>query len=999
MNSRWIFLLVFWIFCSSAFAQASANPVPPFPDAVKNALAQDPEIAESMNTAMSLWSGEKWSDSVQQWDLLFSKTTKRYGEGHPLTEISAGYLGDSLRGNFDFRRALTLLERAVASSERLLGKDDLYTALALDGLAATLRDLDQPYVSLPLAQRALAIKIRNLGVTHREVAKSIGYLSSNYLDVGEPKAALELSQFELVVLRSIGMVNSREYARALSHLARAYTWEDRLPEAVTTYSQSLLIYEKTVGIEHPEATANLIYLAQTQHSLALFDESLPRLKRALTILEQVHGSTGPNTSSGLMALASIYLSMGQPEIALPLQQRALEIDEKLFQSDHSKIADDLRQIARTLKLSGRLNDALLLTQRALQINEKVYGPAHPYTASSINDLANILVALDQSDKALILQQRALEINEEKLGLSNSETARSLTELAYTYTTLGQFDKALAMGQRALNINQELYGADHPRTFVGLSYMARIYDGLGNRNLAISFLKASVNGFQGLRLNVSRIGKNESESYTNLVSPFYRRLAQLLMQQGRLPEAQVVFDMLKEDEEFDFVRRSDVIDPRRTRIGYNAIENTWMERYGLVSNKLAALGAEMQALKKKEKLGLSTDEKKRIKVLDEDLLAAQTAFNLFLHEMRINFASSGPARSADLVDLSGAAVVELQSLIRELGHDSVLLQYYVTDDHVGMLLTTPGVQLARSTRVNSKDLNRLIAEFRRQLRDPKSNLLPTSQALYQLLVAPVVKDLEQAGAKTVMLYLDGVLRYVPFGALHDGQRYMVQRWNLPIYTSVTKSRLRDAVKPQWQAAGLGLTKSLGEFAALPAVKAEMKSIVKAGSEGLMPGEVHLDAAFTATRLKDVSQRTFQLLHVASHFRFSPGTEANSFLLLGDGQQLTLGDIRTQNYRFDNVDLLTLSACDTGLGGGRDAQGREIEGFGVIAQQQGAKAVLATLWPVSDQSTADLMSDFYRRRQALGLSKAEALTQSQVALLKGKYAHPFYWAPFILMGNWK
>ncbi len=343
---------------------------------------------------------------------------------------------------------------------------------------------------------------------------------------------------------------------------------------------------------------------------------------------------------------------------------------------------------------------------------------------------------------------------------------------------------------------------------------------------------------------------------------------------------------------------------------------------------------------------------------------------------------------------------MQGLLKGIGQDSVLLQYYVTDDKVGMLLTTPGVQLARSTNVSAKDLNRQIAEFRRLLRDPKSDARKASQALYQLLVAPVAQDLEQAGAKTVMLSLDGALRYLPFAALHDGERYLAQRWNLPMYTSVTRNRLRDAATLQWQAAGLGVTRALGEFAALPAVKAEMRSIIKAGGSGILPGEVHLDDAFTAKRFKDVSQRSFQLLHVASHFRFSPGTEVNSFLLLGDGQQLTLGDIRTQNYRFDNVDLLTLSACDTGLGGGRDAQGREIEGFGVIAQQQGAKAVLATLWPVADESTSQLMAEMYRRRQDQQLTKIEALRQAQLSLLaQSRYAHPFYWAPFILMGNWK
>ena len=426
----------------------------------------------------------------------------------------------------------------------------------------------------------------------------------------------------------------------------------------------------------------------------------------------------------------------------------------------------------------------------------------------------------------------------------------------------------------------------------------------------------------------------------------------------------------------------------------------MTRYLEISDKLVALGAEQQALKKQSTLGLSNAQKQRQKALSRDLAIAQKGFESFIMELRNSFVQKGPARTVEVLETSQEALRETQDLLKVLGDDTVLLQYYVTEDKVGMLLTTSGVQLARTTLVNSKELNRQIFEYRRSLRDPKADTLPAAQALYRLLLSPVEKDLEQAGAKKIMLSLDGPLRYLPFAALHDGTQHLVQRWNMPMYTSVTKNKLRDAVTPQWQAAGLGLTRAVGKFSAMPAVKAEMSSIVKTGVTGVLPGEVYLDEAFNAARFKEVSQRKFQLLHVASHFQFSPGTEINSFLLLGDGQQLTLGDIRTKNYRFDNVDLLTLSACDTGLGGGRDAQGREIEGFGVIAQQQGAKAVLATLWPVADQSTAMLMADMYKQRQDKSLTKIEALRQAQISLLsQPKYAHPFYWAPFILMGNWK
>jgi len=988
-----------WAAHSTGLAKPADAGVIPIPAVAIEAMSKDAEIAMLMKSATTLWRNQEWNEAARQWQVIYSLAEGRYGKGQILTELSAAYLGDSLRGRYEFRSALPLLQRAVVSSERLLGSESPYTALVLDGLAATHRALGQPKLALPFAQRALKIKFRNFGETHPEVAKSIGYLCLTYLDLGMPDAALDLAEHEVSMLKVLGMEEHLEFAKALFHLGRAYSWKDRLPDARNAYYRSLSIYEKTIGIDHPEAALSLINLAQTYQSLALYDEALPLLKRALSILERVNGSTGPDTSNGLIALASIYVAVGQPEIALPLQQRALEIDEKLLGFDHPRIAVDLNQIAIALTLLDRVDEALVLRKRALSINEKAYGSTHPTTASSLNDLAETYVALAQFDQALALQQRALAINETELGVENSETARSLIELADTYAALGQHVTALAMGQRALVINETIFGAQHPRTLITLTYVARIVQGMGDDNMAISLLKAAVNGLQGQRAIVARIGNNEYQSYTSLVSPFYQVLVQLLSNQGRLSEAQFVLDMLKEDEQFDFVRRSEVTDPRHTRITYNATENIWMERYRLVSSRLAALGAEEQELQKQSKFGLSAVQKQRKQVLVDDLRVAQIAFNVFLNEMRASFARSGPARTTDIAELNVETVSELQTLIRGLGHDAVLLQYYVTHDQVGMLLTTPGVQLARSINVNAKELNRQIAEFRRMLRDSKSNLLPASQALYQLLVAPVAMDLEQAGAKTVMLSLDGALRYLPFGALHDGQRYLVQRWNLPIYTSVTKNRLRDAVTPQWQAAGLGVTRATGGFEPLPAVKDEMNSIVRTGKSGVLPGEVYLDGAFTAMRLQDVSQRSFQLLHVASHFRFSPGTEVNSFLLLGDGQQLTLGDIRTQNYRFDNVDLLTLSACDTGLGGGRDAQGREIEGFGVIAQQQGAKAVLATLWPVADQSTATLMAEMYRRREEQKLTKTEALRQAQLSLLsQSRYAHPFYWAPFILMGNW-
>jgi CHAT domain-containing protein len=223
-----------------------------------------------------------------------------------------------------------------------------------------------------------------------------------------------------------------------------------------------------------------------------------------------------------------------------------------------------------------------------------------------------------------------------------------------------------------------------------------------------------------------------------------------------------------------------------------------------------------------------------------------------------------------------------------------------------------------------------------------------------------------------------------------------------------------------------------FSALPGVQAELAGIV--GKNGI-PGETHLDQEFTAEQMQASLKQGNPVLHLASHFQFTPGTEADSYLLLGDGSHLSLKDIRQGDYPFGQLDLLTLSACATAMHGGQEANGKEVEGFGALAQIKGAKGVLATLWPIADASTAQLMQTLYRSRQQQHLNKAEALRQAQLALLHGSstsvnlasttergaerlegrassaseapafevnamapFAHPYYWAPFILMGNW-
>ena len=424
---------------------------------------------------------------------------------------------------------------------------------------------------------------------------------------------------------------------------------------------------------------------------------------------------------------------------------------------------------------------------------------------------------------------------------------------------------------------------------------------------------------------------------------------------------------------------------------------------------------------RKKRSRSPEEEARLTQVEADLKVGSKAFDAAMHEIATAYTDT---RTRDLLlrDVKTKSSA-FQPTLKELGHGAVLVQYIILPGKVRILLTTPSVIIAREAVSSEKELNSKIAAFRDILSDPYRDPLPQARALYDLLLGPIADDLRQAGASTLMLSLDGTLRYLPFAALHDGKGYLAQRMSIALYTEAARDKLLARPKTEWEIWGLGLTQAKPGFSALEGVKRELESIV---GQGGVAGSIRLDEQFNEKTLKEGLDKEYPILHIASHFVFTPGNETDSYLLLGTGEKLTLADIR-HGFQFGAVELLTLSACETAMGGGRDAQGVEVEGLGVVVQNKGAKGVLATLWPVADESTALLMQTLYRLRIEKQLTKAEALRQSQLALLTGQatgsgsvkrgarrsdggqaatftadpkapFAHPYFWAPFILMGNW-
>ncbi|MCB4361422.1 CHAT domain-containing protein [Quatrionicoccus australiensis] len=925
---------------------------------------------------------------------------------------------DQLKAAGKYRQALPLARQSLQATTKTLGNFHPITGFRLSDVAILLQLTGSNAHAEPLFVRALAITEKILGPEHPDTGISLDNLAELYRTMGQYARAEPLYIRALAISEAANGLEHLSTSNVLNNLGLLYQAMGQYARAEAFHLRAISITDKHLGPEHPTTGISLNNLALLYQSIGQFAKAEELFIRAVNIGEKHLGPTHPDTGVWLNNLAGLYQQLGQYDRAEPLYSRALAISEKSNGPNHPSTARQLNNLALLYQVMGRYKHAEPLARRALAIGEKYLGPEHPDAGVWINNLALLYYYTGQYARAEPLMLRTLAISEKVEGPEHPSTGIRLNNLAGLYEAMKKPTRAEPLLLRAWRIATN---AGNPsNTWIAQKLLLAFYTDT-QPDLAIWYGKQAVNTLQSVRAGNTGLDKETQKSFLEKNETTYKSLADLLFAQGRLTEGQQVLAMLKEAEYFDFVQRSSASDPRKTQAGFTEQERPWSERYNQISNQLAALGKEREGLLKRVKNGetLAADELARKEKIDADLAVARQAYDAFMVDLKKEFTqNTGADRQQEFGEKNLASLRALQGTLRDLGHGAVTLHYLMTDKRLWILLTTPTVQLKREAAINAADLNRQIGQYREAIarRDPKIKEL--GKALYALLIGPVADDLQQAGAQTLMLSLDGSLRYLPMAALYDGERFVAQRYQLALYTSAATDKLKDKPQASWSLAGYGLTRKVEDFSALPSVKSELEGILLD-----MPGQVKFDQAFTAQAFKSGLENEPPVVHLASHFVFEPGNETNSFLLLGDGQRLSLKEIK-DGYEFVNLDLLTLSACETAVGGGKDANGREVEGFGALAQNQGAKGVLATLWPVADESTGQFMQLFYGIRQKNpGMTKAAAMQLAQLAFIEGRVGsalaevsrgakrreagktapvdatdHPYFWAPFILMGNW-
>jgi CHAT domain-containing protein/Flp pilus assembly protein TadD len=1008
---------------------------------------------------------------------LYRAIGDRGGAAKVLNSIGLLYneLGETLKARDYYKQAVPEFQaagnrRAVAVALNNIGRtyNDLgekrealdYYIKALSGFrviedsngqATLLINVGDVYSSLDEKQTALDYYLLALPIIRalrdpRREEDLLNKLGVAYYSLGKTQKALDT--YEQALALNHQSKDPYNQAITINNLAMVYDNLGDKQKALDFYTQALAILRTLKGQDY-EIAAALNNIGRTYNDLGERQKALDSYKEALSGFRAAKNQYGEGIV--LTNIGEVYYLLGERELALSYFSQALPIRRAV--QDRGGEATTLTGMGVVYESLGEKPEALRHFIQARAIYHDIGNRLGE--AQVFNNLGLLYKHSGERQKALEYYLQALPLFR-AVGSRIGE-ATVLSNIGGAYDDLGDVQRAIAYYIQALPILRAVRTLNSEA--VTLNNLMLAYRSLKNQRLAIFYGKQSVNAYQLLRSNIQDLEKDVQKTYLRSVETTYRGLAELLVMQGRLAEAQQVLNAFKDQQYFDF-------DQTQVRplvpLVRTLREAEYVMRYEQASDTLGAIGGEVAGLKLKLTDRRPTDEEaRRLQQLEAQLTTASAEFSSLLKQSETEF--SKPADEKDKVG-EVPDTTQMQAMLRQLrkdtGQNAVAVYTLFGETKFYAVIVTANDITSVSSAISGEELNKKARDLWGLLQSDAYDPTTLSNDLYNAIFKPIGDKLPK-DTKTILWSLDGNLRYVPMAALYDGRRYLIERYNHVNFTRADRERMTRTVTRRWTATGLGTSAAhkvnlRGEqipLEALPGVSEELRLLFrrKDNPRGIFSGETLQDAKFTKPAMLSALRQRRPLVHIASHFAFRPGDEEHSFLLMGDGTAFTLAEMKQQERLFDGVELLTLSACNTAAQQA-GANGREIDAFAELAQRLGANAVMATLWPVADSSTPWLMRKFYLIRQNRALNKAEALRQAQLALLNGKaeakpspaaqkrlpkiqvladevskqtsdstradlvfvdaknavpftkdpskpFAHPYYWSPFILIGNWQ
>ncbi|MFN6496720.1 MAG: CHAT domain-containing protein [Nostoc sp. DedQUE01] len=771
--------------------------------------------------------------------------------------------------------------------------------------------------------------------------------------------------------------NPSSKAMVLNYLSLAYQQLGNWQQASETISSSLNLIQNSQQAT-PQTKLIFAQALNTQGSLQLAEgkteQALNTWQQAATIY------TAAGYTQGRIG-SLINQAQAQQALGLYLQARKTlaEVEQTLEnQPDEQLKTTGLRSLGNVLKSVGAFADSRRILQQSLELSQNA-SKSQPELSATLLSLGNTAYAQGDTDAALAYYEQA----------ANIVSANSMTQIQ---AQINQLQLLIATGQtkKAENLSVEL----QPKLTNLSPSRSTIYS-------RINFAKSLV-----------KLGTKENATSAKLLAIAIQEAENLSDRQAQSYALGYLGGLYEQTQQWsnaqDLTQQALQI---AQAINAPHIAYQWQWQLGRI---LKAQGEIKQATSAYE-VAFTT-----LKSLRGDLVAINSDIQFSFREavepvyreyvqLLLNPESSQEQLIQARQVIESLQLAELDNFFRSACLQGQIVQIeqiqqsaatviypIILPDRLEVILSLPEQGLRHyATKISQPEVEEVIEQLRENLEKPfttpEGKLL--SAKVYDWLIRPVEAELAQSQVKTLVFILDGALRNVPIAALYDGNNYLVEKYSIALTPGLELLGPRPLRQSKLKTLAAGLTEARHGFSSLPNVSDELKTI-----ESEVPSEVLLNQTFTSAALrKQIDSVPFSVVHLATHGQFSSNAD-ETFVLAWD-KPIKINELKDllrsrEQTTPEPIELLVLSACETAEGDKRAALG-----LAGVAIQAGARSTLASLWSLDDESGARLVGQFYKELATKQVTKAEALRQAQLSLLKDPdYRHPVHWAAYVLLGNW-
>ncbi|HPW63757.1 MAG TPA: CHAT domain-containing protein [Cyclobacteriaceae bacterium] len=888
--------------------------------------------------------------------ILFVITGSAFGQNRSHVKLL-----DSLLSESRYEEVIKLVDQTRAS-------DAVTEILQLNKKVEALIHLGK-FEEAETLLKELPIKIQTIkspGMLAQITQTNLGYL---YLNQGRNDLAIETLTSAATSLQQGG--NSLETAQALTYLGTAFLNTGKYVQAEEQQLMALSLRKDNLPEIHELIAASYNDLGLV-YSLIDLDKALDNYEKATMIYEKLHGKEHPKFAIANTNLGVVYLSLELYGDAVNYFETALKIWEKNYPQPHPSKAFVLRYLGETYSKMGNVTAAIEYYKKSLSMYQESEGNKHPDVAYMYTLLGNVHKSQDKFDEALRDYQLSLIANVNDFN-SENERVNPSSKNFYNGNTLLYSLMSKAQALEARYLRKTLKVSDLTLGLATLQVCDTLIDKLRQQ---------TTNEADKISL-----GSIANEIYADGV-----RIAALLAEVSFKDRATF------REQSFYFAEKSksavlqEAISDANAKSFANIPAELLEEEKGLKS----AMALVTQKLAQKP----SEEEEKYLRETSFHLTQSYNEFtqmleNKFPEYYNLKFNSSSPS------------ILQLQNL---LDAKTAIISYFIDEDNNRLytyLITKKRFRITDQPLPEAYD--KYLSGFRNSMyfQDEAAFVL-TSRILYRLLIPKSVST----SIESLVLLPSGRMSIIPFEALltknvkdpntpFDQLPYLIKNFSIR-YEFSAGLLLQKKNSPQTIISAKLLAPvnfpEKDNLSNLPGTEKEVNEIQNLFSGKKIPCEVLTQHNANETAVKDEALKDFSLLHFATHGIVDEDNPELSCIFLQSDSEAEDGNLYSgEIYNLHlNANLVTLSACQTGLG--KISKGEGVIGLSRALVYAGARNIIVSFWSVADESTSELMTNFYQLLlQKENVSFSEGLRESKLELIrKGKYAAPYYWAPFILIG---